>query len=284
LLAATVWLHGQEETGEGRVLSRHRSFYGTLRVTEFADRRVLTHGRITHGMQFTAPGRRALPTAYFGPGSGVGRALLSGSGSEASARPGEGRRLGVLGLGVGTLGAYGKAGDLIRFYEIDRAVADAARDHFTYLDRSAARVEVVIGDGRLCLAREPSQGFDLLVLDAFSSDAVPVHLLTFEAFSVYLRHLAPGGVLAANATNRHLDVDRVLAGSARAHRLDIGVVETPADGARGLRRARWLLMARRPEALRPLLEDTPPARGIGPPVHWTDARSNLLQVVRLPRW
>lgn len=302
LLAATIWLHGQEETGKGKVLFRYRSFYGTLQVTALADRRLLTHGRITHGMQFSAPERRGLPTAYFGPESGVGRALLAdsplekalppgagkgrtdGASLEASGRARDGRRLGVLGLGVGTLAAYGRPGDRIHFYEIDRAVVGAARDYFTFLGDSAARVEVRIGDGRLSLAREPSHGFDLLVLDAFASDSVPVHLITAEAFAVYLRHLAPDGILAANASNRHLDVDRVLAGSARFHRLGFGVVETPANVARGLSQARWLLMARQPQRLRPLLEDVPPGRDLGLPVLWTDARSNLLQVVRPPHW
>ena len=118
-------------------------------------------------------------------------------------------------MGCGTLAAYGRTGDVLRIYEINSRVLDLARTEFTYLQDTAARVEVVLGDGRLSLEREPDQQFDLLAMDAFSGDSVPVHLITKEAFQTYLRHLKPGGVLALNISNRYLDLRPVMERAAR---------------------------------------------------------------------
>ena len=192
-----------------------RNFYGQLRVIdegkptdEDADRKLL-HGRINHGIQMLNPKYRRSPVAYFCPDSGIGHAMRS-------RLPGEHWKMGILGLGAGALAAYGQAGDTIRLYEINPLVLDLARSQFTYLADTPAKVEVSLGDGRLSLEREPSQQFDILVMDAFSGDSVPVHLITKEAFAMYFRHLKPGGLLAVNISNRYLDLEPVMERAATA--------------------------------------------------------------------
>ncbi len=186
-----------------------RNFYGQLRVRESDDddglgaRRKLLHGAIIHGEQFLDAAYRDKPNSYYCPETGIGRALAERS-------DGVPRRIGVLGLGAGTIALYGRAGDTVRIYEINPIVAQLARSEFTYLRDTKARVELVMGDGRLSLEREPDQRFDVLVMDAFSGDSVPVHLLTEEAFRTYMRHLAPGGVLAVNISNKYLELRPVI--------------------------------------------------------------------------
>ncbi len=273
LIAATIWVQGQDRTRGGSVIEQRRSFYGVLRVTQLGDVTLLSHGRIRHGMQFRDPRRAGLPTLYFGPDSGAGRALRLHGIDHA-------RRIGVVGLGVGTLACYGRAGDRMRFYELSPDVAEVARTRFSFLSRSLASIELVIGDGRISLEREPPQRFDLLVLDAFASDAVPTHLLTVEAFATYLRHLRSDGVLLANVSNRHLSVERVVAGAAARHGLTLRLLETPSDVEHGYARVRWALLSRNPAVLRPLLAGATPSPLRGNPVVWTDHFSNLLQVLR----
>jgi SAM-dependent methyltransferase len=211
------------------VLTR-RNFYGSLRVYEWdggraGTARSLTNGVILHGTQYSAPSARRRPTEYYAEPSGVGRAILALEKSHPALR------IGVIGLGVGTLAAYGRAGDVIRFYELNPVVLDIARHEFTYLGDSAARIEVALGDARLSLEREAPQRFDMLVVDAFSSDAIPVHLLTREALEVYLKHLRPGGVVAFHTSNRYLDLPPVVARLAELRGLTARLVETDADDA-----------------------------------------------------
>jgi len=273
LLAASVAMRAAGEGRTGRVLERQRSFLGPLRVTQFAVGRVLTHGRIRHGMQLSGGVERHWPTMYFGPGTALARVLEQ----PCTSRP---RRIGVVGLGVGTLAAYGCAGDVLRFYELDAHVLDIAQRWFTFLRDTPATVQFALGDGRLLLAHEPSQRFDVLVLDAFSSDAVPAHLLTRQAFAVYLRQLAPSGVLLANASNRHLAVDRVVRASARAHGLACEVVETAADADRFVSKVRWAVMMRDADALRRKLEGLSAAAPSGAEVSWTDAQASVWSIIR----
>jgi len=207
-LSLALAKHGRQETRDA--LSVIRNFYGVLSVWDY-DRdvpqghyRLLQHGQITHGLQYTDPERARRPTAYYTERSGISVALRH------LPNP-TNRVVGVVGLGVGTLAAYGRPGDQFRFYEINPAVERVARQQFTYLANSAANVTVILGDARLVLEREPPQGFDLLALDAFSSDAIPVHLLTREAFATYLRHLRPQGVIAVHISNRHINLAPVLA-------------------------------------------------------------------------
>jgi hypothetical protein len=148
------------------------------------------------------------------------------------------------------------------------------------LRRSAAAIEIVLGDGRLSLEHEPARGFDLLVLDAFSSDSVPVHLLTLEAFALYLRHLRPDGLLLANVSNRHLDVERVVAGAAARHGLALRLLDTPSDPQRGYARVRWALLSRDRAELERVLDGAAKTELHGLPVTWTDAFSNFLHVLK----
>jgi hypothetical protein len=192
-----------------------RNFYGRLAV--YDDRissdepdaaRHLLHGAIEHGEQFLSANLRRTPVTYFCPKSGIGIAM--------HALEGLPRKIGIVGLGCGTLAAYGMPGDIMRIYEINPLVVEIAQHEFTYLRDTPARIELVLGDGRLSLERERDQRFDLLVIDAFSGDAIPVHLITHEAFRTYLRHLKPDGVLALNISNRYLDLAPVIERAASA--------------------------------------------------------------------
>jgi hypothetical protein len=272
-------------------VSLSRSFYGVLRVQEELSGdpeghlRRLTNGRIQHGFQYQASGKRRQPTSYYGEESGVGRALLHHPRREA----GLDLRIGVIGLGVGTLAAYVRPGDAIRFYEINPDVIALSRGRsprFTFLADAPGRVEVVEGDARLSLERELARQepgrLDLLVLDAFSSDAVPVHLLTVEAFATYLAQLRdPDAILAVHASNRHVRLQPVLLGIAQ--RLGLAAVEcdTKPEGP-DYSRSVWVLMCRRPEVLgRPgIAEASVPltGRGLRVPL-WTDDYSDLFGIV-----
>jgi hypothetical protein len=192
-----------------------RNFYGQLKVREDGDPELdefaclqLIHGTINHGEQFVHEPRRHQPVTYFCPDSGIGRAMR--------ALEGHPRRIGMMGLGCGTLAAYGQRGDTLRIYEINPLVVDIATREFTYLRDTPAKVEIAMGDARLNLEAEPSQQFDILVMDAFSGDSVPVHLITREAFETYFRHLKPGGILAVNITNNYLDLEPVMGSAAAA--------------------------------------------------------------------
>ncbi len=188
-----------------------RNFYGALAVRDTGEGeravRTLYSGRTVHGLQFLSTSRRRRPTAYYGTRSGVGLLL-----DEAGAAN---RRVAIIGLGAGTLAAYGRRGDWFRFYEINPAVIESARRDFQFLSDSAASIDVVEGDGRLRLEQEPEHSFDLIVLDAFSDDSIPVHLLTREAFQIYFARLRPGCRLAVHVTNRYLDLNPVIEALAR---------------------------------------------------------------------
>ena len=192
-----------------------RNFYGQLRVTQGGDPRLddfayrrLIHGTINHGEQRLLAEYRRRPITYFCPQSGIGRGM--------QAQEGAPRRIGILGLGCGTLAAYGRAGDTLRIYEINPQVLGIAATYFTFTKDTAAKVEVAVGDGRLLLESEPDQHFDMLVMDAFSGDSVPVHLITREAFATYFRHLKPTGILAVNISNTYLDLEPVMERAANA--------------------------------------------------------------------
>jgi SAM-dependent methyltransferase len=256
-----------------------RNFYGGLRVTDSGDlrkedaTRTLVHGTITHGLQFLAPASRRLPTTYYGRQSGVGLAIENCRHS--------GERVGVIGLGVGTLACYGQPGDYYRFYEINPLVIDVARREFTYLRDSPAQVDVVLGDARLSLEREPSQNFDVLAVDAFSSDSIPVHLLTREAFQLYFHHLKPQGVLAVHISNTHLDLAPVVQSEAAALHKEALLFDTE-DDEQEVYGATWVLLAGQKEVMQ-----KPAFRDAGTPLKprpslrlWTDDYSNLFQILK----
>ncbi len=245
-----------DQPGGDRLAAR-RNFYGILRVTERGDRRVLNHGQVIHGSQFVAGKKRSWPTTYYGRESAVGQVL-------ARRHP---QRVGVIGLGTGTLAAYGRAGDVFRFYEINPAVVELARRYFTFLVDSPATIEVALGDARLVLEREQSQQFDILVVDAFSSDAIPAHLLTAECAAVYRRHLRPEGLLLLHISNQALDLWPVARGLAARLGWPARRVITPGDDTQGTNRAVWAVMP-----------SSPPAAAEPAPVVWTDDFVSLWSV------
>jgi hypothetical protein len=272
------------------ILRLTRNFYGVLMVSEergddpILHQRRLTHGSTIHGIQFLAPERHRLASAYFGPASGIGIAMQGLLGKR------EGRRVGIVGLGAGTLAAYADAGTTLRFYEINPAVISIAEEDFTFLrDARArgARIEVASGDGRLRLAEELASGasadFDLLVLDAFSSDAIPVHLLTIEALDLYLRRLRPAGILAVHVSNLYLDLAPVVRALALARGLHWTKIDAPGDERAATTPSEWMLLARSAEALdsAEIRAASVPAMGAGErPLLWTDDYSSLLPILR----
>ncbi|MGE0377712.1 MAG: spermidine synthase, partial [Planctomycetaceae bacterium] len=205
LLGVGLARHAWGMLGESIAVSRN--FYGVLRVEDNAEhtRRALFHGTILHGMQFLDPEQRSIPTSYYGVRSGVGTVLRQH-------RAGERRRIGIVGLGVGTLATYGTPRDLFRCYEINPEVVRLAEEYFTFLSDTPAETEIILGDARLSLGHEPDQQYDVLVLDAFSGDAIPTHLLTREAADLYARHLRNDGILCVHISNIHFDLRPVVQG------------------------------------------------------------------------
>jgi hypothetical protein len=207
------------------VILTERSFYGLIRIDRgnypdpLLDARIMLNGRIVHGYQYTKGNLRRFPTAYYTADSGIGLAMQVFHDRNDEHGKHVPIRAGVVGLGVGVLAAYGTPGDYYRFYEINPDVIRLADEHFTYLRDTAARKDIVLGDARLSMERENKSGnkgnFDLLVLDAFTGDAIPLHLLTREAFNLYFAHLKTDGVLAINISNEHLDLRRLIYGLAQ---------------------------------------------------------------------
>ena len=272
-----------------------RNFFAVVHVTE--DRSViglpvareLQHGNILHGLQLVEGISRRLPTAYYSTSSGVGRAVRS---VQADARPGfagttRRRHWGMVGMGVGTMAAYAPAGDRVRFYEINPAVvglSDGPERYFTFLQDCAGMVTMVLGDARISLEREltiaPNR-FDLLAIDAFSGDAIPVHLVTEEAFRLYAAHLRDDrSIIAVNITNRFLDLEPVIA--AQAERLGYHAVRMESAGDPPMPQpSTWILMARDRHALEsPVIEAGKPAPLSERRVHFTDRYSNLFRVLK----
>jgi len=264
-----------------------RGFHGLIAVTDYdrederTQARYLSHGSTTHGIQLLHPVYRQYPTSYYTPASGVGRALIRPNQSPR-------RHIGMLGLGVGTLAAYGMKGDVMRFFEIDDNVIAAAHQHFSFLAETPATVEIVRGDGRLELEAELNQAdarpYDLLVLDAFSGDAVPTHLLTVEAFASYAQRLDPDGVIAVNISNRLVDLRPVIEGNARAQGMYVAhVLHQPGTEDWWQFPSEWILLAPRRNTL-----DTPAITNytaITAPedlgaVRWTDEFSSILPLLR----
>jgi len=264
-------------------LSTTRGFYGVLKVndndTGQAELHHLTlqHGATIHGLQYVDPEKRAFPSSYYTSTSGIGRLLRTH-------KPGGGRKVGAIGLGCGTLATWGNPGDTFRFYEINDDVARLATSTFTYLKDSKARTELVMGDARLSMEREADQQYDVIVLDAFSSDAIPVHLLTLEAFDHYQRHLKPDGVIAVHVSNRYLDLHPVvyrIADKIGYPAITIDDNDTAYEDA-GFYGSDWIIMTRNQVLLQqPLLRDVTkeavefPARIM----YWTDERSDLLSIL-----
>ena len=264
-------------------LSVTRGFYGVLKVNDNdaeiagAHHLTLQHGATIHGLQYVDPEKRTDPSSYYTSTSGIGRLLRAH-------KPGGGRRVGAIGLGCGTLAAWGRSGDTFRFYEINHDVARLATSTFTYLKDSKAKTELVMGDARLSMEREADQQYDVIVLDAFSSDAIPVHLLTLEAFDHYQRHLKPDGAIAVHVSNRYLDLHPVvyrIADKIGLPAITIDDNDTAYEEA-GFYGSDWIIMTRNQVLLQqPLIRDVTkesvefPARIM----YWTDERSDLLSIL-----
>ncbi|HEV8312012.1 MAG TPA: fused MFS/spermidine synthase [Burkholderiaceae bacterium] len=274
LCTAATAVHRIEQS-LGEVVAMNRNFYGVLRVREHGSiERTLMHGSIMHGEQYLSYERRREPTSYYTETSGVGRLLTAL----------DDRRLevGLVGLGAGTLAAYGKPGDAYHFYEIDPAVVDSARRHFTFLADSQASVDVQVGDGRLLLQAEPPQRFDVLVIDAFTGDSIPIHLLTREALVLYSERIKPQGVIALHISNRYLDLRPVIGRLAAEMGLQLAYVEErESDTDPDKASSNWILLARDRSIL-----DLPDIKEavVDLPMTtrrplWTDDYSNILQVI-----
>jgi hypothetical protein len=217
-----------------------RNFYASLRVKQTYDinqhwTRTLSNGTIQHGTQIFSPELRRTPTTYYAEDSGVGLAMRYCCGDRA-------RNVGVVGLGAGTIAAYGRPGDRMRFYEINPAVQPIAEHLFTYLRDSPAQITFADGDARASLTKEAPQHFNVLVVDAFSGDAIPLHLLTAQALEIYKRHLAPDGILAFHVSNQHVDLEPAIYLLAKAAGMQARTVQSVADPQRGEFNATWVLV------------------------------------------
>lgn len=281
LAASLGWQTRAEYDG---VVAQYRNFYGRVEIQEStassgaAVRRIVNAG-ISHGSQFIEPGARALPTSYYTATSGIGLALLHHP-------TGEGRRVGVIGLGAGTVAAYAGEGEHWTFYEINPRIADLAETAFTYLADARARgatVGVEVDDGRLALARESDGSFDVLVVDAFTGGAIPTHLLTHEAFEVYRAHLAPGGVVAIHLSNRYVRLEPVMRGLAEAFGLDLLIRSDDPVGVPAATASRWAILGRDLGALQRASEGLLHPSTTTETVTWTDDRQDLWGVLK-PEW
>jgi hypothetical protein len=277
-----------------QALVQVRNFYGSLRVTQkdmsqqHVPIRTLLNGTIQHGTQLFAPEFSRVPTTYYAKDSGVGLALRfccsargneDARGNDDMARP---RNVGIIGLGAGTLAIYGHPGDRIRFYEINPAVRPIAQNLFTYLRDSSATTTFAEGDARTSLAAEPPHNFDVLVVDAFSGDAIPLHLLTTQAIELYRRHLTPSGILAFHVSNQYLDLAPELAKLAAAANLQSRLINTPPNDVTGEFRAEWVLLTADPAFF-----SQPEIAAVATPIPlrpdlgvWTDDYSSLLPILR----
>ncbi len=284
LVTAVFVVRGALEYSEG-VRVMQRDFYGVVRTADHQSPvpyRSMYHGAIMHGGQLLGDSFRNTPADYFGPGSGYGRVFTS----LREMRPKQPLNVGIIGLGAGVVAAWMKPGDALVFYEISPRVIDIARREFTFLQDTSAKTEIVLGDGRLSLEREPPRGYDVLGIDAFSGDSIPMHLVTREAMAIYLKHLKPDGVIVFQATNRFIDLPPVvkrLAAEFGLEAVNIPDIPDPSEGpeywysstdqvivTRDARLLRWTRIA---EAAEPIA-DRP-----GLPT-FTDAHHNLLRILK----
>jgi SAM-dependent methyltransferase len=259
-----------------------RSYFGVYRLIDQPGGRALVHGTTTHGMQLIgSPERQRTPTSYYWTGSGVGRVM-----SALPGLTGPSSRVGVVGVGLGTLGCYARPGQAWTLFEIDPTVIDIARsERFHFLSGCLPQASVVIGDARLRLAEAAPGSFDILIVDAFSSDAIPMHLLTKEAFAVYARALRPGGLLMVHISNRHLELRPVVRTSGESVGMR-GLLAAAAgdDSVRGFA-STWTALSS-DKALLERVKATEPDLWVGLPlgkrVHWSDDHASIVPVLKAP--
>jgi hypothetical protein len=261
-------------------VTAQRNFYGTLRIREhdagsYDGYRSLLHGSINHGEQWTHPSRQREPVTYYCRDSGIGRVMMA-------RRTGIPQKVGVLGLGAGTMAVFGRAGDEYRFYEINPLVPGLARKYFTYLTNCPAKLDIAMGDGRLSLERESPQQFDVLMMDAFSGDSIPIHLVTVEAFAAYFRHLKPDGIIVVHISNKYLDLEPVIAAASRQMGKASVLVDSDEDEDGVCFGTTYVLVANTMATLQsPLLKGAGRPAKTKPGVDaWTDSYSNLYRIVK----
>ena len=260
---------------------RTRNFYGDLHISQNyyesykATARTLYHGVIEHGQQVFNPALRTEPTTYYGHKTGVGLSIDLCCGE----RP---RRIGVIGLGTGTIAAYGRPGDVIRFYDINPAVPTIAQRYFTYLRDSKAKIEIVPGDARISMETEPPQNYDVIAIDAFSGDAIPVHLITSEALELYKRHIRPGGIIAFHVSNRFLRLQPVVKQLADHAGMQSVLISSADDEKIDVFSADWVLVTNSQAFLaHSELEDDKEDIVVPPRLRrWTDDYNSLLPILR----
>jgi len=274
-VSSIVYIH----TLADKALLLKRNFYGCLKVAEYDKGtndvyRSLLHGSIIHGIQFQDPERRREPAAYYSTDSGVGLAIRN-----LQKGP---RRVGLIGLGAGALLSYARRGDFYHYYEINPLVESAARQEFSFIADCPGKVDISIGDGRLLLDREKDAPYDLLAVDAFSGDSIPVHLLTVEAVRLYFRHLKPGGILALHISNHHLDLVPVVEQIRSALGLKAVLISSAENNAKKVFAADWVLMTldRDLTTITEIGKISQELKGSPGISLWTDDYSNLVQIVK----
>jgi SAM-dependent methyltransferase len=294
----TITMYQASEDLDETNVETTRNFYGVLRVNhsdnfgdENGEKYELINGRIQHGFQYLGKEASRMPTTYYGPTSGVGMAIEHHPRRGAASAGDSTLRVGVVGLGCGTIAAYGKAGDYVRYYEINPQVIRIAGEYFSYCKDSRAEVDIVLGDARIKMEQELAAGqpqrFDVLAIDAFSSDSIPMHLLTEECVQLYRRHLKPDGLLCLHLSNRFLDLEGVARGVAQVLDCQCVRIESDSDASLGLDSATWVIVTRNQafldtpavrDAILPWTEEDPP------PLVWTDDYGSLWQTIRSSTW
>ncbi|MCA8996209.1 MAG: fused MFS/spermidine synthase [Planctomycetaceae bacterium] len=263
-------------TNYQQATAMQRNFYGVLEVMDDPIDKaiIMRHGHIIHGVQLKPPSLRRQPTTYYSPRTGVGRLLKSLQADRESLH------VGLVGLGAGTLAAYGRPGDRLRFYEINDIVIEQAQTYFTFLRDTSAEIEIVPGDARLSLEGEADQNFDVLVLDAFSGDAIPTHLLTVEAFEIYLRHVKDDGVIAIHISNLYFDLRPVLAAIAEEESLSMVGIQVPAIAPPVEPGSEWVLLSRKEQIFKDPLLRSDRIAPTSQRVLWTDNYSDLFRILK----
>jgi len=277
MLSCVYYIYSYQQTARAMV----RNFYGMLRVNEYdkgeeIETRRLVHGAITHGVQFVDPEWRRDPIAYYAPVSGVGMAI------KHLRKPS--MRVGVIGLGAGSLAAYAETGDLFRIYEINPLVEKLAREEFTYLSDCLGTAEIILGDARLSLEQEKNQQYDLLVVDAFSGDSIPAHLLTTQAIELYFRHLKLDGILALHISNAHLDLEPVVDKLSSTIGKHATLVSSAEDEVEEIYSSDWVLMTSQPLTSPEILKAAGKLRSNPGMRVWTDDYNNLFQILKKKRF
>jgi hypothetical protein len=281
LTCSMSWLLWKESQTTEETLLQHRDFYGTLRVSESDNKmtpdsvRDLYHGVISHGWQHTYEPLRSKPVSYFGPGTGIARTITFYQQEEPSIR------VGVLGLGIGILTAYGRETDSFRIYELVPAVIDIAKKYFWYLSSSKSKIDYLVGDGRLSLEREPSNKFQMLSVDAFSSDSIPMHLMTVEALQGYKKQITEEGAIVYNVTNRLINLAPMVKLIAEQEGMEaVLIANNPSE--QDLYSTDFVVVTQNKKLIAQLKnsQDYKPIETLPKLKAWTDSYNNLFDVLR----